>query len=36
MDSVNTLVGAGYAPLTAMVLASRNICDEKMAAAYLD
>ena len=36
MDSVNTLVGAGYAPLTAMVLASRNIRDEKMAAAYLD
>ena len=36
MDAVNVLVRSGYAPLTAMVLASRGIRDEKQAANYLD
>ena len=36
MDAVNTLVGCGYAPLTAMVLASRGIGSESQAKAYLD
>ena len=35
-NAVNTLVRAGYAPLTAMVLACRGIRDEKQAAQYLD
>ncbi len=34
-DSVNTLVRAGYPPLTAMVLASRGICDGRQAEQYL-
>ena len=34
-DHVNTLVRAGYPPLTAMVLASRGICDERQAEHYL-
>ena len=34
--SVNALVAAGYAPLAAMVLASRGLGTEKEAAAYLD
>ena len=34
--SVNALVAAGYAPLAAMVLASRGIGTAKEAAAYLD
>ena len=34
--SVNALVQAGYAPLTAMVLASRGIRDKQAAHAYLD
>jgi len=34
--SVNTLVSAGYSPLTAMVLASRGIGSAKAAYAYLD
>ena len=34
--AVNTLVGAGYAPLAAMVLASRGICDNHQAHKYLD
>ncbi len=36
MDAVNALVGGGYAPLAAMVLASRGIADEKQAHRYLD
>ena len=36
MEAVNQLVGAGYAPLTAMVLASRNIRDAESAGAYLN
>jgi len=36
IDAVNTLVRGGYAPLTAMVLASRGIGSESQAAAYLD
>ena len=36
MDAVNALVGSGYAPLAAMVLASRGIDNEKQANAYLD
>ena len=36
MDAVNTLVGSGYAPLTAMVLASRGIGNADQAHAYLD
>ena len=35
-DRVNSLVGAGYAPLTAMVLASRGIKDPAGAKDYLD
>ncbi len=35
MSSVNTLVSAGYAPLTAMILASRGIADAASADAYL-
>ena len=34
-DHVNTLVRAGYPPLTAMVLASRGIGDERQAERYL-
>lgn len=36
MYAVNKLVGGGYAPLAAMVLASRNISTVKEAKAYLD
>ena len=35
-SAVNTLVRTGYAPLAAMVLASRGICDKKQAHKYLD
>ena len=35
-SAVNTLVRAGYAPLAAMVLASRGICDNAQAHKYLD
>ena len=35
-SAVNTLVGSGYAPLAAMVLASRGICNNKQAHKYLD
>lgn len=34
--AVNVLVGSGYAPLAAMVLASRGIGDDRQARAYLD
>ena len=34
--AVNALVGSGYAPLAAMVLASRGIGDDHQARAYLD
>lgn len=34
-ENVNTLVRAGYGPLTAMVLSSRGIADEKQAKQYL-
>ena len=34
--AVNALVGSGYAPLAAMVLASRGIEDDHQARAYLD
>ncbi len=34
-ENVNALVRCGYAPLTAMVLSSRGIADEKQAAQYL-
>ncbi len=34
--AVNALVRSGYAPLAAMVLASRGICDNAQAHAYLD
>lgn len=34
--AVNALVGSGYAPLTAMVLASRGMEDDHQARAYLD
>ena len=34
--AVNNLVSAGYAPLTAMILASRDLCDAKKAYDYLD
>ena len=34
--AVNALVGSGYAPLAAMVLASRGIEDDRQARAYLD
>ncbi len=36
MDAVNTLVRSGYAPLAAMVLASRGIANEQQALKYLD
>ena len=36
MGAVNTLVGEGYPPLPAMVLAARGIRDAKQAHAYLD
>ena len=36
MGAVNTLVGAGYAPLAAMILASRGIADGTTADSYLD
>ena len=35
-ESVNALVGGGYAPLSAMVLAARGIKDPKQAHSYLD
>ena len=35
MEAVNTLVGDGYAPLTAMILAARGLRDGKEAATYL-
>ena len=35
MDAVNALVGGGYAPLAAMVLAARGLADPNQAAAYL-
>ena len=35
MDAVNTLVGGGYAPLTAMILAGRGIGDLRQAKQYL-
>ena len=35
MESVNNLVSCGYGPLTAMVLASRGMKDQKSANAYL-
>jgi len=34
-ENVNTLVRAGYGPLTAMVLSSRGVADEKHARQYL-
>ncbi len=36
MSAVNALVGSGYAPLSAMVLASRGIANPAQAAKYLD
>ena len=36
IEAVNTLVSAGFAPLTAMVLAARGITDGQAAHAYLD
>ena len=36
MEAVNALVRGGYAPLAAMVLASRGMNDPKQADAYLD
>ena len=36
MEAVNALAQGGYAPLAAMVLASRNVCDKKQADAYLN
>ncbi len=36
MEDVNALVGGGYAPLTAMVLAARGIANKQAADAYLD
>jgi len=35
MEAVNTLVGGGYAPLAAMVLAARGIADPRQAKQYL-
>ena len=35
MGAVNALVGAGYAPLSAMVLAARGLEDAKSAKEYL-
>ena len=34
--AVNSLVGSGYAPLAAMILAARGICDNTQAHKYLD
>ena len=36
MDAVNALVGAGFAPLAAMILASRGLNTPEKAATYLD
>ena len=36
MNAVNNLVSGGFAPLTAMILASRGICETKAAHDYLD
>ena len=36
MGAVNALVGCGYSPLTAMVLSSRGISDQRSATNYLD
>ena len=36
MSAVNALVGCGYSPLTAMVLSSRGISDQRSAMNYLD
>ena len=36
MDAVNALVGGGYAPLAAMILASRGYTTPEMAGTYLD
>ena len=36
MGAVNALVGCGYSPLTAMVLSSRGISDQRSACDYLD
>ncbi len=36
MEAVNALVGAGYTPLTAMILAARDIPGPRQAQAYLD
>ena len=36
MDAVNSLVGAGYAPLAAMILASRGLNTPVKANHYLD
>ncbi len=36
MRAVNALVGCGYSPLTAMVLSSRGIQDQRAAKQYLD
>ena len=35
MDAVNNLVGGGYSPLAAMILASRGMANEKQAREYL-
>ena len=35
-DAVNALVGGGYAPLAAMILASRGIADPRQAHNYLN
>ena len=35
-DAVNALVGGGYSPLAAMILASRNLQDPQQAQAYLN
>ena len=36
MEAVNTLVSGGYAPLAAMILASRGMTSVEKAGAYLD
>ena len=36
VSAVNSLVRSGYAPLAAMVLASRGILDQSQAHKYLD
>ena len=36
MNAVNALVGAGYSPLTAMILSSRGMTGPQDAKAYLD